>query len=457
VQYRLVNAPHDQECVPDKKTAREEEMKYFLRPYKLLAVAVFLGVTLGWLAAPPGALAQTTISRLMQEINPLLSHSQGYLGVLVSDVDTDSANKLRLKDVRGAVITLIDHDAPAGQIGLHVNDVVLSVNGQAVEGAEQFGRMMREVPAGHKVTLIISHDGTPQTVTVQLVDRKKMEHDVWNKMNDSDAFPPPPSGMGLLTGGGEGWSLGHVSPFGSSLKVGALVEPLTSQMADYLGVPSGVMVKQVARKSEAANAGLKAFDVILKVGSENIQTTADWDRALRSNEGKQVQVTVLRERKQQTLNLQVDSKHHSKVEWTDIFPQVECPQVAELDQQLGLDLAEPLREHAREFQGEFSQQQLDEIRRQAQELRDSLKSGKFPDFKVDPKQIEELQKQMEEFRQSFKADQFKIDPKQMEELQRQMEEFRKSFPQNFQFDRRQLDQLQQQLEQMRELSFDQPV
>src|SRR5438270_13543710 len=101
-------------------------MKYFLRPYKILGAATLLGVSLGWLAAPPGAPAQTTIARIMQEINPLLSHTQGYLGVLVSDVDNESANKLKLKDLRGAVITLIDHDAPAGQMGLHVNDVVIS-------------------------------------------------------------------------------------------------------------------------------------------------------------------------------------------------------------------------------------------------------------------------------------------------------------------------------------------
>jgi len=421
----------------------------------MIGVAALLGLTMGWIAAPPGAPAQTTISHFMREINPLLSHSQGYLGVLVSDVDNDSANKLKLKDVRGAVITLIDHDAPAGQIGLHVNDVFLSVNGQTVEGAEQFGRMMREIPAGHKVTLVVSHDGTPQTVTVQLVDRKKMEHDVWNKMNDSDAFPPPPSGMGLLTGGGEGWSLGHVSPFGSSLKVGALVEPLTSQMADYLGVQSGVMVKQVARKSEAANAGLKAFDVILKVGSDSIQTTADWDRALRSNEGKQVQVTILRERKQQTVNLQVDSKHHSQVEWTDILPQIECPEVAELDQELGRDLAESLRQEAQDFQPGIDQQQLDSLRRQSEALRDMFKAEKFPDFKVDPKQMEELRKQMDQFRQSFKGDQFKIDPKQMEELRRQMEEFRKSIPQNFQMHRWQFGEFHRQLEQMCDLNLDQ--
>jgi S1-C subfamily serine protease len=81
-------------------------------------------------------------------------------------------------------------------------------------------------------------------------------------------------------------------------------------MADYLGIQSGLMIKQVARKSEAEAAGLKAFDVILKVGADGIATTADWDRALRANQGKPVPVTILRDRRQQTVTLQVDTKRH---------------------------------------------------------------------------------------------------------------------------------------------------
>ena len=57
----------------------------------------------------------------------------------------------------------------------------------------------------------------------------------------------------------------------------------------------------------------RAFDVILKVGPDSITTLGDWERALRSNQGKPVQVTVLREKKQQTLTLQVDSKRHSEL------------------------------------------------------------------------------------------------------------------------------------------------
>ena len=76
----------------------------------------------------------------------------------------------------------------------------------------------------------------------------------------------------------------------------------------------------MARQSEAALAGLKPFDVILKVGPSAVLRLADWERALRANQGKPVEVTILRDRKQQTLTLQVDSKRHGELRLDEIFP-----------------------------------------------------------------------------------------------------------------------------------------
>ncbi|HKF46596.1 MAG TPA: PDZ domain-containing protein [Terracidiphilus sp.] len=290
-------------------------MKSLLRPYTYLGTAILAGAGLALVAAPPGLTAQSGVSHILRELNPLLSHTPGYLGVLVTDVDEDSYQKLRLKDRSGALITLIDHDAPAGTV-LHVNDVITEVNGQKIEGEEQFSRVMREFPIGRKVTLAIIRDGAQQSFTLQLVDRKVMEQQAWSKMNSSDDVPPPPSGMGFSNGsnGVGGW---HMSLFAGALNVGVMVEALTGQMADYLNIPSGVMVKQVAHKSEAAAAGLKPYDIVLKVGNDPIATTADWDRGMRANEGRSVPVTILRDRKQQVVIIQVDSKHskHSRVEW----------------------------------------------------------------------------------------------------------------------------------------------
>lgn len=289
-------------------------MMHFSRPFrnsfKCLGALVCLAAMAGHTAAAGAQAARLT--QAIEDATPFLhSSSQGYLGVLVGDVNSESAARLKLKEARGVVVTLIDHDAPAAQAGMHVNDVVLQVNGRAVENVEQFGKLLREIPAGRKVTLLVSRDGGQQAVTVQLADRKAMEQDVWNKLGQNEPSSAAAPGMGILSGGGGDAPLSggfHMPFFGSTLNVGALVEPLTSQMADYLGVPSGLMVKQVARKSEAAVAGMRAFDVILKVGVDPVATLADWDRMLRANTGKAIQVTILRDRKQQTITLQVDSK-----------------------------------------------------------------------------------------------------------------------------------------------------
>ena len=395
------------------------KMNCFMRPYIRLGIIALAGATV--IVVPPDASGQLSgLTKLVDEPSALLLHSgsQGYMGVLVGDVDNDSAPKLKLKEVRGAVITLIDHDAPAAQAGLRVNDVVLEVNGQVIEGAEQFGRILREIPAGRKVTLVFSRDGATQTVAVQLADRKKMENDVWNKLGSGNDPSSPVTGMGILGTGGAGDAPlpggFHMPFFGSTLNVGALVEPLTSQMAEYLGVPSGLMVKQVARKSEAAVAGFKAFDVILKVGTDSISTMSDWDRSLRANQGKAVTVTVLRDKKQQTLSLQVDSKRKGEVDFEEIFPDQNCVMMAMMDPE------------AEQFQ--VTPEQTEQFQKQMEQFREEFDGQ---NFKIDEKQLEELKKQMEEWKKNFKPEDFKIDPKQMDEfrremnkLQRQMEEFR---------------------------------
>ncbi len=298
-------------------------MKHFLRPYKSLGLALLLG-TGAWAAIAPMKVAAQARGSAgpLAEPSPLLqcASSQGYLGVDLADVDPQKARALRLKEVRGALITLIDHDAPAGKTGLRVNDVVVQLNGQRIEGAAQLRRMLREIPAGRKVTLVISRDGSQRSVAVELADRKAMEHDVWNRIG-SDGGSDEQSSGAMAEGGSARHPGGfHVPFFGSSLKVGALVEPLTAQMAEFLGVPGGLLVRQVARQSEAALAGLKPFDVILKVGPSAVLRLADWERALRANQGKPVEVTILRDRKQQTLTLQVDSKRHGELRLDEIFP-----------------------------------------------------------------------------------------------------------------------------------------
>jgi len=424
---------------------KEDEGRKLMRPNIQVGVAL-LGAAIT-LAPGTGRAQLTRISQFIDEPNPLL-HSgaaQGYLGVLVGDIDNDSVSKLKLKDARGAVITLIDHDAPAAQVGLRVNDVVLDVNGQPVEGAEAFGRMMREIPPGRKITLVISLDGATQTMTVQLVDRKKLDTDIWNQLNSGSDISSPVTGLGILGSGSGGDAPlpgGFHMPFvgSSSLKVGALVEPLTAQMADYLGVPNGLMVKQVARKSQAAVAGMKAFDVILKVGTDSIATVSDWDRAMRANQGKTVAVTVLRDKKQQTLTMLVDTKKGA-IEFDGPFDK-DCPLLAAVDQDAMQNLM-------------MDQSVAEEMRRQAEALQRQMEQWKTDPqvwhFEITPEQAEQFRKQAEQFGEVFKDQHFGIDPKQMDELKKELQEFQKQFDgKPFVFDQKQMDEWKRQIEEMQD-------
>jgi len=298
-------------------------MKHLLRPEKKNKIgkgrgsavrrAALTAVLLA--AALPAArtLAQSmSMSEVLDSSSLLLlhSHSQGFLGIDVGDLDQDRAQTLHLKDAHGAEITVLDHDAPAGKVGLKLHDVILQVNGKSIDTADQMKQLLHQAPPGRKLQLLVSRDGVQQTITVQLADRRKMQEEARERLDSFGASSS--AGNSFVSNGADIPSTGTFhSPFAAnSLHIGTIVEPLTSQMADFLGVSGGVMIKSVARKSSADVAGLRAHDVVLEVGGEAVVTTSDWERLLRTAEGKPVQVEILRDRIKQLVLLQVDGKRH---------------------------------------------------------------------------------------------------------------------------------------------------
>src|SRR5215472_12665753 len=81
-------------------------------------------------------------------VSVLLDDSSSWLGVELHEVTGDTAKELKLPAERGVVLSSIVADSPAAKAGLKENDVVTEINGQRIEGAAQFRRMIREIPAG---------------------------------------------------------------------------------------------------------------------------------------------------------------------------------------------------------------------------------------------------------------------------------------------------------------------
>src|SRR6202035_1475019 len=92
----------------------------------------------------------------------------GWLGVGVAEVSADKMKALKLTEERAALLGKIVPDSPAAKAGLKENDVALEINGQRIEGTEQFRRMIHEIPAGRTANLTVWRDGRSQSIKVTM-------------------------------------------------------------------------------------------------------------------------------------------------------------------------------------------------------------------------------------------------------------------------------------------------
>jgi len=235
-----------------------------------------------------------------------------YLGVGVTDINSDRVQALKLKDDRGVEVIQVDQDAPAGKAGLKEHDVIVGFNGTPVESQEQFKRLMRETPPGRTVSLDIIRDGRQQTVKAQLADRRQLESSVW----------PGPRPFAYVTRPLRRCRRCRISrACGTTMRRSCEPVPLWElpwkalppQLGDYFGVKNGegLLVRSVQKGTPADAAGLRAGDVIVRVGDQKIADNSDWNDAIRNNKEGKVAVVIVRDKREQTLSLSVPSRRGS--------------------------------------------------------------------------------------------------------------------------------------------------
>jgi serine protease Do len=90
-----------------------------------------------------------------------------------------------------------------------------------------------------------------------------------------------------------------------SPRVGFEGEPLNGQLAEYFGVKEGVLVRSVTARTPADRAGLKAGDVVVKVNGTPVTSPREISGLLRGGVKKAVTFTVVRNKKEMTLKVEV--------------------------------------------------------------------------------------------------------------------------------------------------------
>lgn len=332
------------------------------------------------------------------------SGTSSYLGVDIADVTSERLSALKLKEEKGVEVTMVDQDAPAGKAGIKEHDVILTMNGTAIESGAQLRRMIHETPPGRVVTLGLSRDGQPMTLKVQLGNKHNEYSRVGPKakefhfeMPDIKVMPDidiPAINMVVVT---------------QSARSGLTVENITPQLGEFFGVKNGngVLVRSVEKGSRADKAGFRAGDVIVKINDHPIHDTSDFTHAVRSRSSNSVSVGVIREKKEQNLNLTLpdrresgslldeESLDHSLINGESYYKMSDLQNdIAKLRPQMEL-AAERARKSAEEARKTFCEEQRkfrEQARREAEQQRDKFR-----------REEEKLRNELERMRQEMRG------------------------------------------------------
>ena len=340
------------------------------------------------------------------------SGTSSYLGVDIADVTTERLSALKLKEEKGVEVTMVDQDAPAGKAGIKEHDVILTMNGSSIESGAQLRRMIHEMPPGRVVSFGLSRDGQPMTVKVQLADKHNEFPSHGPKPGDIHINMPdihipdidiPSINMVVVT---------------QSERSGLMVENITPQLGEFFGVKNGngVLVRSVEKGSRAEKAGIRAGDVIVKVNDQPVHDTSDFTHAVRSRNGNSVSVGVMRDRKEQNLNLTLPSRKESG----ELLEEEESLEDPEIDAESAIELSEVEQELAElqpqmELAAEDARTSMRELRteicseqRKVRQQTEKIKHESRVRQERSKKEQEKLKMKLDELRQEFRGHSFDI-------------------------------------------------
>src|SRR5579863_8358338 len=322
------------------------------------------------------------------------SGTGSYLGVDISDVTSERISALKLKEEKGVEVTMVDQDAPAGKAGMKEHDVIMAMNGTPIESQVQLKRMIRETPPGRVVTFDISRDGQPMSIKVQLADRRKQY--VWKGPDMKDFHVEIPA---ISINPQIEVPQINVMVVRSSARSGLMVENITPQLGEFFGVKNGngVLIRAVERGSRGEKAGFRAGDVIVKINDQPVHDTGDFSEVMHSRDSGTVSVSVIRDKKEQSLNLDLPPHKESGAviedESFDDEPDINAEEDVEISDAQDQDEVAEL--------GPVMAMVSDESEQQSKEAEDALRQAECAVQRE--AEAKELQEQVEAQSEALKA------------------------------------------------------
>lgn len=182
--------------------------------------------------------------------------TRGWLGVSVQDITEDIAKNMKLKDIKGALVSETFKGDPADKAGMKAGDIIVEVNGKKIKDSHELLITIATFHVGDKIEIKASRDGQERIFHTVVAERKGQ--------------PEVASGKTIIE------------------NFGMTVQDITPEIAQYLGIESrsGVIVVDVKDGSSADEKGIQPQDIILQVNKVKVSSVKDYTREISKKSAK---------------------------------------------------------------------------------------------------------------------------------------------------------------------------
>lgn len=213
------------------------------------AIASQTGSYSGYSFAVPVNIVQKVVSDL-KEFGDV---QRAMLNVNIGDVDAAITEKYKLDKIEGVFIGRVLPGGAAEQAGIKDNDVIVSVDGIAVNSTSQLQEQISKHRPGDKVEVVIKRDNKRKPITVTLRNRHGDTKIVKSDDESGDIF-------------------------------GAKFDVVSDREKEQLGLRNGLKISELGA-GKFNNAGVKKGFIITQVNKNAVSDVDDLKRIIKNSRG----------------------------------------------------------------------------------------------------------------------------------------------------------------------------
>jgi len=195
--------------------------------------------------AIPSSMAKKVVIQLKEKGKVV----RGWLGleVVMLPIDQDTQKLLNLQSKKGSLINTVLPGGPAEKAGLKPYDVIIAIDGQAIENSNDLRMKIADIQSGTKVEIKVIRDGKEKTLTATVAELEEERQ--------------------------------KTSAMSAGKDIGLTVTALTPNIARRYGyrTAKGLLVTDVDSSSDAGRKGIQPGDIILEVNRQSVSTEEEWD------------------------------------------------------------------------------------------------------------------------------------------------------------------------------------